>query len=111
MPAGPVDPTAKLRAELLKVRNERAALGSQLRDVVRERNSLKDQLLAGRLMLDAALKGCADNCAHANLAAERGVQLVAMQARMDELQAANEAQDRRHDHSVGFVPEQRGRRR
>ena len=84
--------------------NETAKLLAALRDV----NNRVGELRAAAAMLAAATRGCEANCSHAAVAADRGAQLVAMQARLDELQAANEGHDRRYDHTVGFVPEQRG---
>lgn len=104
-----LDRIAQLEAENRRLSNERAALANQLRDTARERDGLLDQLRAGRLMLDAALKGCETDCPHGREAAGLRIQLAAMQQRQDELQAANEGHESR-----GFVliPEQtrRGRR-
>jgi septal ring factor EnvC (AmiA/AmiB activator) len=104
VPTPPVDETAKYRAQLQQLRNERAALTGQLRDTARERDQLTDQVRAGRLMLDAALKACEARCSHAVEAAGLRVQLAALQARLDEMQAVNEGYER-----LGYarVPAQR----
>ena len=90
-PAVPIHP--EVAAKLRKLRNEKAALTSQLRDTARERDQLTDQLRAGRLMLDAALKKCEQDCAHGREVAGLRVQLRAMQAVQDEYRAREEARD------------------
>lgn len=115
VPAPPIDELAKLREQNQQLRNERATLAGQLRDTARERDQLRDQLRdqrdAGRLMLDAALKGCEAKCAHAHEAAKLRVQLGAMQDRLNELQAANEAHDSPAFLERVEIPAQRDQRR
>lgn len=110
-PPGPLHPA--IAAKLQKLRNEKAALECQLRDMARERIQLKAQVEAAAKIIAGAKRECAERCVHAVSDAARQVQLVKMQAVQDQLQAANAAY-RGGDLKpapVAVVPKQRGRTR